>query len=211
MSDYEYQSQIGQDRHYIEQVIRGRRNGRFLDVGAHDGKTTSNTYVLEKELGWTGVCVESNPELIPALTENRPKSQVVEATVWNIRTKVKFETPASGDTLLSRVKGQPVNADYFREEFEAGTSDRVVRTKRIRDILGPGFHRFDYFSLDVEGAELKALKGIDWSRTRFGYIALEHGNREGYLNEIIAYLASVRYRVTRINAFDVDFRPYAHA
>lgn len=204
---YKYQSQIGQDQYYIENVIKGRRNGRFLDIGANDGVTMSNTYVLETELGWTGVCVEANPDLIPKLIENRPNSEVFEAVLWNYRTKVKFAVPSNQDTMLSRVDGIGINAGYFTEEFTPEPTVRTVRTNKLSNLLrGP--QHFDYCSLDVEGAELHVLRGVDWTRTTFGYLAIEHGNREGYLNEIITFLAPLGYRVHRMNQFDVDFVPY---
>jgi FkbM family methyltransferase len=202
----EYVSQIGQDQYYIEQFSKGARGGRFLDVGAHDGVTTSNTLVLERDFGWTGVCVEANGDLIPTLIDNRPKSQVHEAVVWNYRTKTKFELPSNGDTLLSRIGNQEVNKYYFVEEFQE-VQTRIVRTKRLRDILGPGRHWFDFFSLDVEGAEINALKGIDWASTRFGFIAVEFGDRADYLNELIGYLFARGYYVHRIHRFDAFFVP----
>ena len=46
-----------------EQVILdhfGDRVGTFLDVGAYDGITFSNTHALALK-GWSGVCVEASP------------------------------------------------------------------------------------------------------------------------------------------------------
>ena len=36
--------------------------GRFVELGALDGLTGSNTYALEKCLNWTGLLIEANPE-----------------------------------------------------------------------------------------------------------------------------------------------------
>jgi len=37
--------------------------GYFVDIGAHDGITNSNSYIFEKYFGWSGICVEPNPNL----------------------------------------------------------------------------------------------------------------------------------------------------
>lgn len=67
----EYYSHIGQDK-WVAETFRRARGGYFLDFGAFDGITTSNTIVLEKELGWTGICVEPNALLRRCL----PSSQL---------------------------------------------------------------------------------------------------------------------------------------
>lgn len=201
-----YYSQIGQDQYFIEKIINGRRGGRFLDVGAHDGIATSNTYTLESELDWTGICIEANPTLAEKCSVNRPGSIVINAAVWSEEKEVAFELPHSGNDFLSRIGGIACNANYFAEDFRKVES-LIMTALPLRQLLKQGKQHFDYFSLDVEGAELEALKGIDWQCMSFGYIAVEFGYRDQFLKEIIDYLASKRYTVHRINQFDVDFIP----
>ena len=45
------------------EALLDRDGGVFLEAGAHDGYTQSNTYYLERFRGWTGVLVEAVPEL----------------------------------------------------------------------------------------------------------------------------------------------------
>ena len=40
------------------QYLKFKKNGYFVDIGANDGKTLSNTYMLERDYNWTGICVE---------------------------------------------------------------------------------------------------------------------------------------------------------
>lgn len=201
-----YFSQIDQDRYYIEHVINGKREGRFLDVGAHDGIQTSNTCALEIYLNWTGICVEANPELAGLCKKNRPKSHVVQAAVWSEERDVKFSLPHSGNDFLSRIDGIAHNRDYFPADFRESTMLKM-RTQTLSGILGNEPQYFDYFSLDVEGAELEALKGINWETTSFGFIALEFGYRNDFLKDIVDYLYTKNYQLHRINQFDADFVP----
>src|SRR5881227_3460487 len=60
----------GQDR-FVLDVLGGMRGGFFLDSGASDGTTGSNTRVLEFEYGWTGICVEPNQDLFDQLARDR--------------------------------------------------------------------------------------------------------------------------------------------
>ena len=52
------------------------RNGLFIEVGANDGFNQSNTYYLEKFMGWTGILVEPIPELFQEAQLNRRKSSI---------------------------------------------------------------------------------------------------------------------------------------
>jgi len=50
-------SQNDEERHILD-AFRGRPEGNFLDIGAYDGITLSNTYCLALK-GWSGVCAEA--------------------------------------------------------------------------------------------------------------------------------------------------------
>lgn len=199
-----YYSQIGQDRFFIENVIKGAKGGQFLDVGAHDGIATSNTYALESQLDWGGVCIEANPALAKQCEINRPKSCVIQAAVWSEEKLVEFELPHSGNDFLSRIGGIPHNENYFASDFREVKTISIT-AQPLSKLLGVGILHFNYFSLDVEGAELEALKGIAWERTSFDYIALEFGHRNDFLKDIIHYLEPKGYKLARINDFDADF------
>lgn len=62
-----FYSQAGQDLWVLQTA---GNKGFFVDIGAHDGIESSNTYALEKH-GWTGICVEPNPVSFAALRNNR--------------------------------------------------------------------------------------------------------------------------------------------
>src|SRR2546426_6776147 len=66
-----YYSQHSQDRFIDNFLLYGKREGVFVDVGAYDGVALSNTYYFEKELGWTGICIEPNPIAYESLVKNR--------------------------------------------------------------------------------------------------------------------------------------------
>ena len=71
MSSQKYFSQYKQDKFLSERIFQNKRNGYYVDVGAHDGISLSNTYFFEKELGWNGVCIESNSLVYQKLIQNR--------------------------------------------------------------------------------------------------------------------------------------------
>ena len=80
MSSY---SQLGQDLAVLS-YFNNKQGGYYVDIGAHDGICFSNTYLLEKNHQWTGICVEPLPENFTRLGINRPKSICVDNAVYSI-------------------------------------------------------------------------------------------------------------------------------
>jgi hypothetical protein len=62
-------SQLGQDLCVLEQT--NYKKGGFVEFGATDGVLLSNSYLLEKEFGWQGLCAEHNPKYFKQLQKNR--------------------------------------------------------------------------------------------------------------------------------------------
>src|SRR6185437_13930306 len=63
-------SQLGQDLLVLE-LLDGLRDGFFLDSGAANGTDSSNTLLLEAEYGWSGICIEPDPQLYQQLVRVR--------------------------------------------------------------------------------------------------------------------------------------------
>lgn len=55
-----YFSQVGQDK-AIDELLGEKEGGFFIEVGAYDGLTMSNSLFFEKSRGWTGLLIEANP------------------------------------------------------------------------------------------------------------------------------------------------------
>jgi hypothetical protein len=66
----EYYSSEGQDA-FVLSCLDGKRDGTFLDIGAAWPKLNNNTFLLEKQFGWTGVCVEIMPEVIQSYIDEQ--------------------------------------------------------------------------------------------------------------------------------------------
>lgn len=186
-----YPSEIGQDKWVIYRMFPGVTSGFFLDVGSGHGTIGSNTKALE-ELGWTGVCVDPFPTHMEGRTCVMEKS-VVSSTAGQV---VKFHTHAGlggiADTL-------------GKWKDEAAKSPAVeLTTTTLGEILArtkapPYIH---FLSLDIEGAELEALKGVPFEKYRFGAMAIEHNDEEPKRSDLIRFLEEKGY--TRVHTFRQD-------
>jgi len=77
-----YHSQYKQDEILNEGLFKNKQNGIFVDIGVSDVITRSNSYFFEKNLNWTGMCIEPNPNSYKKLIQNR-KCICVQGCAWN--------------------------------------------------------------------------------------------------------------------------------
>lgn len=61
----------------MAEIFKGKRDGTFLDLGAHQAQHVSNTWALEKQFGWRGIAVDNDPQWIRQWAEQRPGSVFV--------------------------------------------------------------------------------------------------------------------------------------
>jgi FkbM family methyltransferase len=186
-----YPSEIGQDKWVIFKMFPGVKDGFFLDVGSGHGTIGSNTKALE-ELGWKGVCVDPFP------THMEGRTCVMEKAVVssNAGQVVKFHTH-SGLGGIADTLGK------WKEE--AAKSPAVeLTTTTLGELLArtqaPSYIHF--LSLDIEGAELEALKGIPFDKYRFGAMAIEHNDEEPKRSDLVKFLEEKGYR--RVHTFRQD-------
>jgi len=186
-----YPSEIGQDKWVIFKMFPGVTNGFFLDVGSGHGTIGSNTKALE-ERGWTGICIDPFPTAMEGRTCRMEK--VVVSSVAG--QTVKFHTHAGlggiADTL-GKWKEEASKSPVV--EFTTTTLGEVLERAQA-----PPFIHF--MSLDIEGGELEALKGIPFDKYHFGAMAIEHNDEEPKRTDILKFLDARGYR--RVHSFKQD-------
>jgi FkbM family methyltransferase len=178
-----FYSQIGQDKWVLETVFPGVKDGFFLDIGSADGTVLSNTKALE-ERGWRGICIDPFPKNM----QGRSCEMLKEVVFSESGKRVTFQ--ASGDIggvadTLGKWKGQAMGA----RSVELLT---VTLAEILDRFKAPSFIHF--VSLDIEGAELEALKGFPFDRYRIGALAVEHNEEEPKRSEIEALMTRRGYR-----------------
>ena len=154
------------------------RGGTFLELGANNG-FASNTRYLESCLGWTGLLIEGHPKTFHALNTTRPHSLLLASAVCAEHGYAAYSN-RSGPT--AGILAHMSRAHMSRWRIGAkGTL--AVPCGPLGDWLELlRMHEIDFFSLDVEGAELSVLRTIDWSRLSLGIIIIECA-RNGCLSD----------------------------
>lgn len=176
--------------------------GVFVEAGANDGVKQSNTYYFEKCRGWTGLLVEPEPGLAAACRRNRRARVAQAALVAEEVAGATVVLTLAG--LMSTVDGALGDAAATARHVETalavqpeltGTGRVAVPARTLSALLDEaGFGRpADLLSLDVEGAEAAALRGIDYARHAPRFICVEARDEAA-----IAAVLEPRYRMIEV-------------
>lgn len=170
-----YASAEGQDALIHERWFAGRRGGTFLDLGAYDGVTWSNTLFFERVLGWTGLCVEASPRLFARLAASR-SCTCLNVAVGGEDGTAEFLEVTEGLTMMGGLTATFTPEDRaFVEERSPGHRAIAVPVRRLDGLLAEhGLTHIDYCSIDVEGAERSILGAIDFARVTIDVFTIEN-------------------------------------
>ncbi len=162
-----FPSQIGQDKWVLATMFPGVRNGFFLDVGSADGTVFSNTKALERH-GWTGVCIDP----FPTNMQDRTCQMLKEVIFSEAGKRMEFQTG-------SGIRGIWDTLGEFKDKAQEGRTVAFTTTTLADVLARTNAPRYIHFvSLDIEGAELEALKAFPFDTYTIGSMVVEH-NYEG--------------------------------
>lgn len=168
----------------------GDYKGAFIDIGANDGVTFSNTRALS-ELGWKGVLIDASPKAFKKLQENYPNQ--LDFHLYNIalaRQNGIITFNESGSLL----GGGDVALVSTFHEHEMDRFKSVVQYEKVEAkcltwtafLKGCPIKEFDFISMDIEGNELDVLPLIDLENTKM--ICIEHNGNTELQREYEKYL-----------------------
>lgn len=195
----EYYSQFGQDYHIIHNIYNKKRNGFFVEIGAYDGISMSNSYALEKHYNWKGICIEPNPRYFNKFKDIRTSININNAVYINNDDELSFIDDLNG--------GCSGFVNTNSHNFLNDCPIIKVKTKNLTTILdennAPNF--IEYLSIDTEGSEFDILNSHNFDKYKFGYITVEHNFINSNRMKIRNLLISKGYKLYRENNVDDDY------
>lgn len=186
-----FHSQVGQDQFLFEHFFRGRRGGVFVDIGAYDGETFSNTLFFERSMGWKGLCIEPLPSAFAKLRSQR-NAICENIAVADFEGEAEFvEADDEGGPNEKMFSGLSSTFDpRHTARIDLYTKSRVARrvpVTRLSALLERhGLFDIDYCSLDVEGGELAILSELDCERFRVKLWTVENNWDDPKIAELMA-------------------------
>lgn len=205
-----YFSEAGQDRFIEETFFDGRTGGVFVEIGGHDGITGSNTLFFEKFRGWRGICLEASPGLYGKMTAARA-AECLNTALADFEGEAPFFEITEGLHQMSGLTAElaPEFLKRARERDDVQGREITVPVTTFATLArARELNAVDYFSIDVEGAEIKVLQGIDFDDTDVRVFSVENPPAdEANHRRIRAFMEDRGYRfVAAIGADEIFAR-----
>jgi len=176
----------GQDKWVLE-TLNFKTNGYFVDLGALGGIKDSNTYALEKDYGWSGVCVENSLDHFNSLTTARTSS-LYYTTIYNYSGQCIIDQYGK---IVTEGTGTTVNCVTF---------DDIMTQEGYSGLI-------DYMSVNLGGREEDVILSIDLNKYEFQLISVQinkHKTPHKYIDETFLYLWNNGYERMVVGVLGLD-------
>ena len=198
-------ARFGMDK--ILESLLPHRNGFYVELGANDGALASNTYYFELKKGWKGVLIEPSPNLYLSCLKRRGEKNHVFCNAcvpfdyedefvlmrysdsMTISKNLNLDIGDEDDFIASGNKHLLPGESSFEFGAKAATLDDLLKKANAPRLI-------DFLSLDVEGAELAVLQGIDFSHFNFKYILVECRDIDRLLNFLLPLGYALKEKIT---------------
>jgi hypothetical protein len=191
----------------VDKLLHGKKNGFFIESGAYNGEDISNSLFFEMKRNFSGLLVEPN-------IFNYKKLLGVNRKAYSINACYSTsELPMIVDFVNAKAYGSI-------KQFDQKVKRKVKRKQKMKKALAKHTQWFanqgeskalclsfysvllavgnpvvDYFSLDIEGAELSVLVTIPWDKVDISVLSIQCSREIARCNKIAAFMNSVGYKL----------------
>lgn len=186
-------SQEGEDM-VLRRIFSDKRQGFYVDVGAHHPRRFSNTYWFYQR-GWRGINIEPNPDVIAQFRSDRARDINLHVGVSESPghlTYYQFDEPALNTFDSEIAQSRQGKTHRLRSSCEIS----VERLDQLLTAHLPKNTPIDFLTIDVEGLDFAVLRSNDWERYRPGCVLVEALNsslEEVMRGDIFRFMKDRRY------------------
>lgn len=155
----------------VQPYLTAFQRGTFLEIGAYDGYSKSNTYQLERAQGWRGILIEPLPSVFRICQKHRTGSACYNVACVSAGGPAEIELVDRG---LMTVAPDLVPEVERQKRIGPAIESIIAPTMTLSSIIDDSeFETINLMSIDVEGAELEVLGGLDIDRHRPDVLLVE--------------------------------------
>jgi FkbM family methyltransferase len=178
-----YYSQFGEDQWIVEHLSLPEQ-GFFVDVGAGDGISCSNTLHFE-EKGWLGICIDADYRCYANLIETRHTPVLAAIRNQVGMTDFSLAVPRSGWSGVEPLRGQP----HIEVKMPCVPLSVVLAGMSVPVI--------DLLSIDVEGLEREVLESFSLDTFQPKVIIVEYLARDthDHTDDLVSFFTEEPYQL----------------
>ncbi|POY41210.1 hypothetical protein C3L50_01430 [Flavobacterium alvei] len=185
----QYYSQVRQDEFLNIVVFNNKENGYFIDIGAHNGQTFSNSLFFELYKNWKGICIEPNPNVFKKLDSFR-KSINLNVCIGESDKVVKFTQIEGYAEMLSGIseKYDKRHIERIERDLESKGGKRTeidVKMMKLDSIEELKNRQVDFVSIDTEGNEFDILSSINFNKIDIKALVVENNYGDSRIKEYL--------------------------
>jgi len=187
-------SQHGQDL-YLAGLLFGRlksESGVVLDIGCNHPVKFSNSLFFERHMGCRIIAIDALEDYQNLWAEVRPNAEFIATALAESPGEVTLYIPERSHHIddmfssINNINPKIKDSKYISKKVKSTTVDKILSDRGISQVL--------FASIDVEGAEMDVLKGIDFEKVQISAILIENNSISQYgSNEIRDYLEGKGY------------------
>jgi|TARA_B110000238_G_C15964112_1_gene368764 FkbM family methyltransferase len=186
----------------VLKYFKDRKKGFYVDVGCYHPIHRNNTYLLHKQ-NWCGINIDTSQFSIDLFNYMRPKDLNYNCAISNKNENIKlfYQKELSQLSTTEKEQAESVFQGNIKEkEIQAFTLDEILNRDRYKN------SKIDFLDIDVEGADLKVLKGLSFDKFKPELICVEIHEKEVELSEIYKFLVNKKYELIWSGIFSHIFK-----
>ncbi|VVC28637.1 Hypothetical protein CINCED_3A020376 [Cinara cedri] len=158
----------------IAKILDYTKGGFFIECGALDGETRSNTLYFERYYGWTGLLIEADPLNFVKML-NKGRQAYLSPSCLSVNPYPEIVSFLQRSNMGRIADDEVVEDEVISNTFETKKSPMInVQCFPLYTyLLALNITVIDYFSLDVEGSELNVLKTIPFDKIDIKTLSVE--------------------------------------
>jgi FkbM family methyltransferase len=195
-----YFSQCSQDKFLNEVIFNNKKEGFFIDIGAHDGISYSNSLFFERFNNWNGICIEPNPSVFSKLNSFR-KSTNLNVCIGAFNKTIKFTQIEGYAEMLSGISESYDERHIQRIEKDIANkggkrNEILVEMITLSSIEMLKNKKIDFISIDTEGNEFDIVSSFNFSELDVNAVVIENNyNDERIKNFLLKHNFILLYKL----------------
>ena len=186
----------------ILKFFKNEKKGFYVDVGCYHPTHINNTYLLYKK-GWNGINIDVSQFSIDLFKFMRPDDLNYKCAVSEIKKKVNLYYQKEHSQLTS------INKLTAKKFIKGRLKKKIINSYSLEEILSWGKYNdyeIDFLDVDVEGADLQVLKGINFSKRKPKLICVEIHQKNFKKHKIYRFLIKKKYKLIWQESFSFLFK-----